>query len=123
LIAEAEKEKALSTKNCRIYLKIQIAGFTRKFKLPDLLENSNCRIYLKIQIGDCEQLLTPGLPDGTFSYQKSQNGYTILEGPGMDNVCRFNGHSKKFTAIEYILWPFSNFVVIWYFSSFCFVPR
>jgi hypothetical protein len=38
------------------------------------------------------------LPDGLFSYLKSQFGY-ILEGPEMENVGIFYGHLEYFTAI------------------------
>jgi hypothetical protein len=46
--------------------------------------------------------LTPGLPDGLFSYlKKSKFGY-ILEGLGMENVI-FYDHLEYFMAISYIL--------------------
>jgi hypothetical protein len=32
----------------------------------------------------------------------------------MEDVGVFHGHLEYFTAIRYILWPFGNFVVIWY---------
>jgi hypothetical protein len=51
------------------------------------------------------------VPDGLFSYQKSQFGY-ILEGLGMENVGIFYGPLVHFTAIWYVF-------VIWYISS-CF---
>jgi hypothetical protein len=53
------------------------------------------------------------LPNGLFSYQKYQFG-EILFGFGMENVGIFYAHLVNFTAIWYILWPFSKFVIIWY---------
>jgi cyanate permease len=44
------------------------------------------------------------LPDGLFSYQKSQFGY-ILEGLGKENVGIFYDLLEYFTAIWCILWP------------------
>jgi hypothetical protein len=38
-----------------------------------------------------EKGIEAGLPDGLFSYQKSQFGY-ILEGLGMEKVGKFFGH-------------------------------
>jgi hypothetical protein len=49
-----------------------------------------------------------GLPDGIFSNQKSQFGL-ILECLTMKDVGNFYGHSVYFTAISYILLPFSIF--------------
>jgi hypothetical protein len=49
--------------------------------------------------------LQPGLPDGLFSYQKSQFG-CILEGLGMENVGIFYDRLEYFTDIWYNLWPF-----------------
>jgi hypothetical protein len=55
-----------------------------------------------------------GLPDGTFSYQKSQFGQ-ILEGLGMVNVGIVYGLLEYFTVILYIY-----IVVIWnMIRSFC----
>jgi hypothetical protein len=42
------------------------------------------------------------LPDGLFSYQKSQFGY-ILVGLGMENIGIFYDPLEYFTAIWYIL--------------------
>jgi hypothetical protein len=53
----------------------------------------------------------PGLPDGTFSNQKSQFG-SILEGFRMGLVGILNGYLEYFTEIWYILWQFGNVVVI-----------
>jgi hypothetical protein len=39
-----------------------------------------------------------GLPDGKFSYQKSQFLRT-LEGRGMENVGTFSGNSEYFAAV------------------------
>jgi hypothetical protein len=44
-----------------------------------------------------------GLPDGIFSYQKSQFGY-ISERLGMENVDIFYGHLEYIEAIWYMLW-------------------
>jgi hypothetical protein len=64
-------------------------------------------------------LVSPWLPDGLLSYQKSQFGY-ILEGLGMENVGIFYDYLEYLTAIWYILWQFCTvcghlvqFVVIW----------
>jgi hypothetical protein len=52
------------------------------------------------------------LPDGLFSYQKSQVWY-ILGGLGMENIGILYGHLEYFTSIWYIswyvLWPFGIF--------------
>jgi hypothetical protein len=61
--------------------------------------------------------IVPGLPDGTFSNQKSKFGY-ILEGHVMKKVGIFYGHLECIEAIWYILWPFGNLVAIW-----CISPR
>jgi hypothetical protein len=60
--------------------------------------------------------LDAGLPDGLFSYQKSQFGY-ILDGLAMQDVCAFYDH------LVYV-WPFDTFYdyfvyfeVIWYIFS------
>jgi hypothetical protein len=53
------------------------------------------------------------LTDVFFSDQKYQFGY-ILEGLEMENVVIFSDHLEYFTTTGYILWAFSNFVVIWY---------
>jgi hypothetical protein len=42
------------------------------------------------------------LPDGLFSFQKSQFGFNI-EGLGMENVGIFYDHFEYFAAIWYIL--------------------
>jgi hypothetical protein len=76
----------------------------------------------------------PGLPDGIFSYQKSEFGY-ILNGLGMENsgigILRpfgvfyghmvvlwpfgiFYGHLVFLWSIWYVLRPFGNFMAIWY---------
>jgi hypothetical protein len=34
----------------------------------------------------------------------------------MENAGIFCGHLEYFTVVWYILWPFCNVVVIWYFS-------
>jgi hypothetical protein len=49
----------------------------------------------------------------------------VLEGFGMENVGRFSGRLQNFKDIVHILWPFGNFVVIWYsFSSIWYImPR
>jgi hypothetical protein len=54
--------------------------------------------------------LTNGLPDGIFSYQKSQFGY-ILEGHAMEDVGIFYGHLVHLTAIWNILWTFNGYLV------------
>jgi hypothetical protein len=62
-----------------------------------------------------------GLPDGLFSYQKSQIGY-ILVGLGNEKVGISYDQLKYFTTIWYILWPFGicslcsfgNFFPFWY---------
>jgi hypothetical protein len=46
-----------------------------------------------------------GLPDGLFSYQKTQFGY-ILEGLGMETVGIFYEHLEYFSAIWYIFLQF-----------------
>jgi hypothetical protein len=60
------------------------------------------------------------LPDGLFSYQKSQLGY-ILEGFDMEKVGIFYDHLQYFNAILYSLWPFGtvcghlvHFFPFWY---------
>jgi hypothetical protein len=50
----------------------------------------------------------PGLPDGTFSNQKSQFG-EILEGFVMEKV----GNLENFTTVWYILWLFGKFSPFW----------
>jgi hypothetical protein len=64
------------------------------------------------------------LPDGLFSYQKSQLGY-ILEGLVMEYAGVFYDHLEYFTAILYILWPFGTACVhLVYFPRFgVFGPR
>jgi hypothetical protein len=52
--------------------------------------------------------LSPGLPDGIFSNQKSQF-WLILEGLAMEDVGIFYDHLVYFTAIWYIMWPFGIF--------------
>jgi hypothetical protein len=79
--------------------------------------------------------LTNGLPDGIFSYQKSQFGY-ILEGLWLKNIGffsyhlkyfmgirSFSGHLEYYIAIWYTLWPLVNLVVIWdlYLSTFWYI--
>jgi hypothetical protein len=49
----------------------------------------------------------PGLPDGSFSNQKSQFGY-ILEGLGNEKVGIFFGYFENITAIYSV-----HFLVIW----------
>jgi hypothetical protein len=49
--------------------------------------------------------LETGLPDGIFSYQKSQFGL-IFENLGMENVGIFIYIYSYFKAIWYDLWPF-----------------
>jgi hypothetical protein len=56
-----------------------------------------------------------GLPDGIFSYQKSQFGY-ISERLGMENVDIFYGHLEYIEAIWYMLW-YMYFEVSWYVYS------
>jgi hypothetical protein len=56
----------------------------------------------------CE--LQAGLPDGLFSNQKSELGYT-LEGLAMEDVGVFYGHLVYFTVIGYILRTFGIFGV------------
>jgi hypothetical protein len=46
------------------------------------------------------------LPDGLFSYQKSQFGY-ILESLGMENVNKLFDHFQYFKAVW--LWPFGTY--------------
>jgi hypothetical protein len=60
------------------------------------------------------------LPDGLFSFQKSQFVY-ILENFGMENVGIFYEILEYFMAIWYILWQFGifygnlvYFMAIWY---------
>jgi hypothetical protein len=47
-----------------------------------------------------------------FPNLNSLFGY-ILEGLVIENVGTFCGHLKYFTTIQYVLWPFGIFVVIW----------
>jgi hypothetical protein len=59
------------------------------------------------------------LPDGLFSYQKSQFGY-ILEGLGVENVDIFYDHLEYFTATSMVyLWPLGTvFGHLVHFSCF-----
>jgi hypothetical protein len=52
--------------------------------------------------------LSPGLPEGIFSNQKSQFGQ-ILECLAMKEAGKFYGHLVYFTAISYTLCPFRIF--------------
>jgi hypothetical protein len=45
------------------------------------------------------------LPDGLFSYQKSQFGH-IWESLGMKNVNKFYDHLQYSNVIWYVLWRF-----------------
>jgi hypothetical protein len=54
-------------------------------------------------------LIGAGLPDGIFSYQKSEFGY-ILNGPGMDFAGIFYGQWVYFAPIGYVSWPFGIFL-------------
>jgi hypothetical protein len=65
-----------------------------------------------------------GMPDGLFSYQKSQFGY-IFEGLRIENAGIICDHLEYFWIIWYILWPFGivcgHLVYISRFGMF--VPR
>jgi hypothetical protein len=50
----------------------------------------------------------PGLPNGVFSYRKSQFGY-IFEGLGMETDAIFIDIANVFTVTWYILWQFGIF--------------
>jgi hypothetical protein len=66
-------------------------------------------------------LVVRWLPDGLFSFQKSEFGY-ILEGLGMENVGLFRDHLEYFTSVWYTLWLFG---IVWVhliiFSQFWYV--
>jgi hypothetical protein len=54
-----------------------------------------------------------GLPDGSFSNQKSQFGQ-ILEGLGMEKAGIFFGYFEYIKAIWHMVGPFGNLMAIWY---------
>jgi hypothetical protein len=62
------------------------------------------------------------LPDGLFSYQKSQFGF-ILEGLRMGNVCLFYNHLNILRPLGVFYCCLVQFVVIWYILPVWYVPN
>jgi hypothetical protein len=65
-----------------------------------------------------------GLPDGSFSNQKSKFG-KILEGLAMEDAGMFYGHLVYFTAFCHILLTFGIVCgnLVYVFPFWCYVPR
>jgi hypothetical protein len=85
-------------------------------KIHDVLVFLSCSVTVKVLLDWHSSFLLrlkPGLPDGRFSYQKSQFRYT-LEAIGMVYVGIIYSHLIYFRANRYTLWSFGKIFPVWY---------